>query len=58
MFVTSMASSLPTLPSLPGISKKRRPAAVPPDPSSNATLRGTISMHDWLSGMINCRVGG
>ena len=28
------------LPLVPGISKKRRPAAVPPEPSLNSTLRG------------------
>ena len=38
---------------MPGISKKRRSAAVPPAPSRNSILRPDISMHDWLSGMIS-----
>ena len=34
---TSKAASLPTLPSVPGISKKRRRAPVPPPPSRSST---------------------
>ena len=48
---TSYAASLPTLPSVPGISKKRRSAPVPPEPFVNSSLRPFICMHDWLSGI-------
>ena len=39
------------LPLLPGISKKRRSAIVPPEPSVGATTRALISMQAWVSGM-------
>jgi len=45
-------------PSLPGISKKRRSAPVPPEPFVNSSLRPFISMHDWLRGMISMPVAG
>ena len=49
---TSNAANLPILPSVPGISKKRRSACVPPEPSLNSTWRPEISRQVWLSGMM------
>jgi len=46
------------LPLLPGISKKRRVAPVPPEPSLKSTFRPDISMQLWLSGMIKRAVPG
>ena len=46
------------MPSVPGISKKRRSPIVPPEPSTNSTLRPDISMQLWLSGMMSLAGGG
>ena len=55
---TSNAASLPMLPSVPGISKKRRPAPPPlPPPSFCSTFCALMSMQLWLSGMISWLVG-
>src|SRR3989441_6638373 len=43
---TSYAASLPTWPSLPGISKNLRSAPAPPEPSLNSIFRPDLSMHD------------
>src|SRR6266850_2142373 len=55
---TSKAASLPILPLLPGISKKRRSAMVPPEPSVGATTRPFISMQACVSGMTSVLVAG
>ena len=51
---TSYAASLPTLPLVPGISKKRRAAPPPlPPPSTRSTFCAFISWQLWASGMIS-----